>query len=271
MKKQLFTLCLITCLILSGCSTKEKSNSEKATTEITTEVTTETTTPPAETTKKYIVNKLAFELNPGESEKIEFTAVIPKQVTFESSNPDIASVTDDGTINALSSGEAKIKCVTNENTIVCCVTVKNKTTEKITKKPKDKDSTTEKSTEKTAKKQKEEKPDICLYDDEHLKLINIDNGFGFSGTSSVSFAKSSEVTKKVLTDWYFNHVEKTEYNSYFVVYTDKENQGVYAISGFIQKNVEISYDEITNQYWLEYAPDSCIIYAPEGNKLVKIP
>lgn len=158
MKKQLFTLCLIACLILSGCSTKEntleQSSSITATTESTTELTTEITatstteSSPIETTpKKYKVNKLAFELNIGDSEKIEFIDSTPDQVTFESLNTDIVSVADDGTIVAIANGSANIKCTTNLNTIVCRVLVKEKDTTKKATEP-----STSKKRKKSVKK-----------------------------------------------------------------------------------------------------------------------
>ena len=205
MKKQLFTLCLIACLILSGCSTKEKSSSEEssteATTEATTKTTTETTTPPAETTQKYIVNKLAFELNPGESEKIEFNAVIPKQVTFESSNPDIASVTDDGTINALSSGDTKIKCITNTNTIVCRVTVKEKNSTKKATEPstsKKRKKSVKKDTTKTNKTTHSEttiEPETTTtsFDDSNFYEVYITNTGSKYHRSTCSYLRRSKI------------------------------------------------------------------------------
>ncbi len=119
MKKQLFTLCLIACLILSGCSTKEKSNSEKSSTEATTETTTETI-------KRYTVKKQEFELNVGESEKIEFDEEFPDNVTFESLNTDIITVTNEGTISAIAAGNTTVKCTTDGNTINCPIIVKEK-------------------------------------------------------------------------------------------------------------------------------------------------
>ena len=75
------------------------------------------------------LNKTAVSINEGESEKLEAnvlpTNATDKSVKWESSNPSIVSVLDDGTIKALKVGTSKIIVTTNEGgkKAECMVTV----------------------------------------------------------------------------------------------------------------------------------------------------
>lgn len=278
MKKQLLTLCLIACLLLSGCNTKENTNEQASSITTTAETTTEVTT---ETTKRYTIKKQEFELNVGESEKIEFAEELPKSVMFESLNTDIVTVTNEGVISAIATGNTTVKCTTDGNTINCPVIIKNNTTEKkpisikldiYEYKILSEDNLT--GDEKWSSSNK----DIVSVDDSG-RIFGLKKGkatikcktvyetinysisvssnktkkstclydgdrfefkdFDKKGFVPVFYAHSNEITKKTLEDWYFNYVDAHNYDCYIIVYVDKKDTGVYSANGKIDENVKI--------------------------------
>ena len=88
------------------------------------------------------------------------------------------------------------------------------------------------------------------------------------GSYSVVFADSTQCTDEALADWYFNHVAKGECNWYMILYTDKENMGVYAISSLIQKDVSFEKDQY-GDYSLG-STSNCTLYAPDNGAIVKL-
>ena len=75
-----------------------------------------------------------------------------------------------------------------------------------------------------------------LYDNAIVK--DVMNGFRSEkiGEYSIATIKSDQVTQDILEDWYFNYVEKNDFNWSMILYSDKENEGVYAISGIVSKD-----------------------------------
>ena len=106
-----------------------------------------------------------------------------------------------------------------------------------------------------------------IYD--HAKIKTELSGSGEKiGKVSVIKAQSKDITDKVLTDWYFNHVEKTDYNYYLIEYTDFNcKKGVWAINGVVEKDCELSPSS-TNDGISEKSGVG-IIYTKSGNKLIK--
>lgn len=106
-----------------------------------------------------------------------------------------------------------------------------------------------------------------IYDNEKIKTELSGSGKKI-GKVSVIKAQSKDITDKVLTDWYFNHVEKTDYNYYLIEYTDFDcKKGVWAIKGIVDKDCELSPSS-TNDGISEKSGVG-IIYTKSGNKLIK--
>ncbi|NBI72145.1 hypothetical protein D3Z50_13950 [Clostridiaceae bacterium] len=145
---------------------------------------------------------------------------------------------------------------TEVNTVA--ITETTATTESTTK-------NTEKETE-TVQDETLEKNEVKvenhIYDNAIVK--DVMNGFRTEkiGEYSVVEIESSQVTEENLADWYFNYVEKNDFNWSMILYTDKENEGVYANAGIIDKDVLFNVDEY-GDYSLGDSSKS-IIYAPDG-------
>lgn len=115
--------------------------------------------------------------------------------------------------------------------------------------------------------------EIHIYDNAQLK--NVMNGIRTEkiGEYSIIKALSSEVTDEALTDWYFNYVEKNNYNFYIILYSDSDEcKGVYAINGFVEKDVFFTEDEYGDYSLSDVtAEDEAIVYVPtETNILEKL-
>lgn len=106
-----------------------------------------------------------------------------------------------------------------------------------------------------------------IYDD--AKIKNELSGSGEKiGKVSVIKAQSKDITDKVLTDWYFNHVEKTDYNYYLIEYTDFNcKKGVWAINGLVEKDCDLSPSPTNDG--INMKSGDGIIYTPSDNKLIK--
>lgn len=106
-----------------------------------------------------------------------------------------------------------------------------------------------------------------IYDNAKIKTELSGSGEKI-GKVSVIKAQSKDITDKVLTDWYFNHVEKTDYTYYLIEYTDFNcKKGVWAIKGVVEKDCELSPSS-TNDGISEKSGVG-IIYTKSGNKLIK--
>lgn len=110
-------------------------------------------------------------------------------------------------------------------------------------------------------------PQTHIYDNAKIKTELSGSGEKI-GKVSVIKAQSKDITDKVLTDWYFNHVEKTDYTYYLIEYTDFNcKKGVWAIKGVVEKDCELSPSS-TNDGISEKSGVG-IIYTKSGNKLIK--
>lgn len=106
-----------------------------------------------------------------------------------------------------------------------------------------------------------------IYDNAKIKTELSGSGEKI-GKVSVIKAQSKDITDKVLTDWYFNHVEKTDYNYYLIEYTDFNcKKGVWAINGLVEKDCDLSPSPTNDG--INMKSGDGIIYTKSGNKLIK--
>ncbi len=100
-------------------------------------------------------------------------------------------------------------------------------------------------------------------------IKDVMNGFRSEkiGEYSIIEIKSDQVTEEILTDWYFNYVEKNDFNWNMILYTDRENEGVYAIAGIVNKDVKFDIDEY-GDYSLGDC-SKCITYIPSEGETLK--
>lgn len=110
-------------------------------------------------------------------------------------------------------------------------------------------------------------PQEHIYDNAIIK--DVMNGFRSEkiGEYSIIEIKSDQVTEEILVDWYFNYVEKNDFNWCMILYTDKENEGVYAITGIINKDVKFNIDEY-GDYSLGDSTNG-ITYIPDSENTLK--
>ena len=110
-------------------------------------------------------------------------------------------------------------------------------------------------------------PQEHIYDNAIIK--DVMNGFRSEkiGEYSIIEIKSDQVTEEILTDWYFNYVEKNDFNWCMMLYTDKENEGIYAITGIINKDVKFNIDEY-GDYSLGDSTNG-ITYIPDSENTLK--
>lgn len=87
------------------------------------------------------------------------------------------------------------------------------------------------------------------------------------GEYSIIEIKSNQINEEIIADWYFNFVEKNDFNWNMILYTDRENEGIYANSGIINKDVTFNIDEY-GDYSLGDC-SNCITYAPDGENTLK--
>ena len=83
-----------------------------------------------------------------------------------------------------------------------------------------------------------------IYDD--AEIMDVMNGVRTEklGEYSIIHIDSSKLTDDVLADWYFNYVEKNDFNWCMILYTDKDdNSGAYAIKGVVTKDTCFDEDE----------------------------
>lgn len=108
-----------------------------------------------------------------------------------------------------------------------------------------------------------------IYDD--AQIIEVYNG---SGTQVIAYQSlieisSDEVTEDALTDWYFNYIEETDYDSYVIVFTDvSDGTGVYGTDGYISVNVVLS--EGSDGSYQVSDSDDAITYLPSEDGTLEI-
>lgn len=77
------------------------------------------------------------------------------------------------------------------------------------------------------------------------------------GEVSIIRAASSDVTDEAIEDWFFNYVQKNDFDYCLIVYTDRENEGVYSSGSMVSKDVP-----------LEEASDGTYMTAGEGTDYI---
>ena len=91
---------------------------------------------------------------------------------------------------------------------------------------------------------KPEQVESHIYDNAQIKDVMNGSRTEKIGEYSIIEISSDKVTDEALTDWYFNYVEKNDFNWCMILYTDKDdNSGVYAIDTMIQKDLFFEQDE----------------------------
>ena len=106
-----------------------------------------------------------------------------------------------------------------------------------------------------------------LYDNAEIR--DVLNGYGTEkiGEYSIVRVDSSEITVETLSDWYFNYVEKNDFNWCMILYTDKDdNSGVYAISSMVEENVIFEQDGYGD--YSVGSNDYSTIYYPSDNGIL---
>ncbi len=90
---------------------------------------------------------------------------------------------------------------------------------------------------------KPEQVESHIYDNAQIKDVMNGSRTEKIGEYSIIEISSDKVTDEALTDWYFNYVEKNDFNWCMILYTDKDdNSGVYAIDTMIQKDLFFEQD-----------------------------
>ena len=91
------------------------------------------------------------------------------------------------------------------------------------------------------------------------------------GTYSLIKTDSVLVTDELLVDWYENHVTADGRGFSLIVFTDKdEKEGIYALSGFIAKNVHLESNP-DDPYLYDTDLDDAVYYSVIDGKLVEQP
>lgn len=127
---------------------------------------------------------------------------------------------------------------------------------------------TEETSNDTTEIEVEEVAETHIYDD--AEVLDVLNGSGTDviGEFSLTIADSSEITDEVLADWYFNYVTVNDYNWCVILYSDSDsNEGVYAIQGFVDKDVTLSVNETDGTYVLEDSSNATTYYPTSDNTL----
>lgn len=110
--------------------------------------------------------------------------------------------------------------------------------------------------------------DSHIYDS--AEVIDVMNGSGTEkiGEYSLIKADSSEITEDVLADWYFNYVEKNDFNWCVILYSDKsDSTGVYSGGGFVE--VGLILEDSGDGVYMAGDTSSATMYTPSDGKLVK--
>lgn len=82
-----------------------------------------------------------------------------------------------------------------------------------------------------------------IYDTAIIKPVMNGSRTEEIGEYSIIEMDSSLLTDESLADWYFNYVLNNDFNWCMILYTDKNNEGVYSIEGLVEKDVVFDKDE----------------------------
>ena len=107
-----------------------------------------------------------------------------------------------------------------------------------------------------------------IYDTAEIKDVMNGSRTEKIGEYSICKVNSEELTLDELTDWYFNYVEKNDFNYSIILYTDKDdNSGVYAIKGSISKDV--TFEKDSNGDYMLGSSSNATDYAPQTDGTLK--
>ncbi len=106
-----------------------------------------------------------------------------------------------------------------------------------------------------------------IYDNAQVKPVM--NGVRTEkiGEYSIIRIASEEATEEALADWYFNYVSQNNFNWCMILYTDKENIGVYANNGLVEKDLPFEEDEYGD--YSVGSSDNSTLYVPTEEGTLK--
>ncbi len=88
-----------------------------------------------------------------------------------------------------------------------------------------------------------------IYDKAKVKAVWNGSHDKKIGKYSIVKVDSEKCTEENLEDWYFNYVDKHNYNWCMIIYTDKDdNSGVYANVGMVEVGVIFEKDKYGDYY-----------------------
>lgn len=106
-----------------------------------------------------------------------------------------------------------------------------------------------------------------IYDSAEIKDELSGNGEKI-GKVSIIKASSADITDEMLSDWYFNYVEKTKYNYYIIEYTDYNfKKGVFANNAMVIKDCNLTTSPTNDN--IPMLGDGGYYYNKQGGKLAK--
>ena len=109
----------------------------------------------------------------------------------------------------------------------------------------------------------------AIYD--NAKVCPVYNGSATKkiGEYSVCKVPSEECTEEALDDWFFNYVDKNDYNWCMILYSDKDDlTGIYAIKGQVIKDVGFDIDE-SGQYYVAHSTGKPMYVPDRESKTLK--
>lgn len=83
-----------------------------------------------------------------------------------------------------------------------------------------------------------------IYDNVQVKNMLTGDKSKVVGQYSICYVDSSMCTEDALTDWYYNYVNKHNYDINYIAYTDIQGKGCSAMSGIIEKDIYLDEDDI---------------------------
>ncbi len=103
-----------------------------------------------------------------------------------------------------------------------------------------------------------------IYDNAEIKDVLNGARTNKIGEYSVIRASSDDCTEATLADWYYNFVQKNNYNYNIILFTDKEDlTGCYSINGMVEVGTAFIEDE-HGDYMIGETHNS-VIYSPSGD------
>lgn len=108
-----------------------------------------------------------------------------------------------------------------------------------------------------------------IYDNAVVKDVINGSRTDKIGEYSVIEIASDMVTEEALNDWYFNYVEKNDFNWCMILYADSENyEGVWTNGALVETGVHFEQDEYGDYAMKDASTTS--IYAPKNGVLKKL-